>query len=199
MKTHSKGIRRLLLILGVSILFFPFQTKAQHNWSLNFRPAANFASNYLGDATLKNGFGAEATIGFQIFPQIAAYAGWGWNQFSTDNLYEYSHVDVQENGYKAGLTFTQPLGNSKINYLLGAGAIYKHLEIEDSEGTILNDSKYGLGFEAETGFVFLLGEKFNLSPTIRYQELNLEFKKTISAPTVALNYVSAGIRLSFLL
>ncbi len=198
MKSNSKNISSSVLLLSIILLMFPFKTIAQYKWSLNLRPAANFATLKLGDATLEKGFGGIGTIAYQFVPQLAIYAGWSWNQFSTDHLFEYNNIDVQETGYRTGLTFTQPFGSSKFKYLLGGGALYNHIEVENADGTIIDDSGHGWGWQAETGLVFPLGNHFNLAPTVGYQALKRNLNNGNVATSVDLNYVSAGLKLSYL-
>ncbi len=171
---------------------------AQHNWNLSFRGAADFPTKKLGDATLKSGFGGEATIGYQLLPNLAIYAGWGWNKFNTDNLFNNPNIDIEETGYRVGLRFASRLGDSKFKYLIGAGGLYNHIELENSAGEITEDSGHGFGWQADVGIVIPLGKRFNLTPTVRYQSLNRDLNNGSIATSVDLNYISTGLEFSFL-
>jgi Outer membrane protein beta-barrel domain len=194
----SKGTTKLLVAMSFTLLLFSNKMIAQNNWSLTVRGAANFTAIKLGDATLKNGFGGEATIGYQFVPKLAVYAGWGWNKFSADKLFSQTNIDVVETGYRAGLQFTSPFGESKFKYLIGAGGLYNHLEIENSEGKMTEDSGHGLGLQADVGIVFPLGNRCNLTPTVRYQALKRNLNNGSVSTSVDLNYFSTGLALSFL-
>lgn len=191
-------MKSIIIFLSLSLLLFTSPLTAQHNWSLTLRGAADFATEKMGDATLKPGFGGEATIAYQLFPKLAIYTGWGWNKFTADNLFDYTNIDIVETGYRLGLQFTSPITNSRIKFLIGAGALYNHLEIENSDGKIIDDSGHGLGWQADAGVVIPLGNRFNLTPTVRYQSLGRNLNNGSNATSVNLNYVSGGLGLSFL-
>lgn len=194
----AKLTKKLIATIGFLLLLFSSPIMAQNNWNVTLRGAADFPTKKMGDATLKTGFGGEATIAYQFLPKLAIYTGWGWNKFSTDHLFGNSNLDVEETGYRAGLQFTSPISTSKLNYLIGAGALYDHLEIENSGGEITEDSGHGWGWQADVGIVIPLGDRFNLTPTIRYQSLKRDLNNELIATSVNLSYVSAGLGLSFL-
>lgn len=195
----SRGSHKFLVAMCFILLLFCNKITAQNNWNLTIRGAADFATKKLGDATLKNGFGGEATIGYQFVPKLTIYAGWGWNKFNTTNLFGITNIDIEETGYRAGLQFTSPFGDSKFKYLIGVGGLYNHLEIENSEGNIIQDSKHGWGYQADFGIVIPLGNRLNLTPTVRYQALNRNLNKGSVATSVDFSYISTGLALSFLL
>lgn len=190
------------LVLTFALLFvvvtFP-QIEAQTNdrWSLEFRPGANYSTKNIADADIELGFGFEGTIAYRFMPHLAAYAGWSWNHFSADNSFAGSDMDFEETGYTFGLQFIHPIGESKINYLIRLGGTYNHIEIENTEGEIIIDSGHGLGWQAETGFVVPLSDKFSLLPSVRYRSLSRNIKiENVNTP-VELNYLSVGVGLSW--
>ena len=85
----------LYIILFCSIAFLAFSnvTLAQKAWGIEVRPNVNFATKKLGDANLKTGFGIEGTINYRIIPNLAAYAGWGWNKFSASQSFAGTNND----------------------------------------------------------------------------------------------------------
>jgi Outer membrane protein beta-barrel domain len=194
----SKGVHKLLVAMSFILLLFSNKATAQNNWSVSVRGSANFILYKFGGADLKNGFGGDATIAYQFIPKFQIYAGWGWNKFSADNLFDNYNIDIIETGYRAGLQFTSPFGASKIKYLIGAGGLYNHLEIEKSDGEIIEDSGHGLGGQVDVGIVVPLGNRCNLTPTIRYQSFIRNLKNGTRTTSVDLNYVSTGVTLSFL-
>lgn len=197
---HASYRSKILGIMSISILIFSNTGIAQDSkrWSLNLRPSANYTTNKFGDATLNFGYGAEGIIAYWFIPKLSIYAGWGWNKFQAEKSFAGSNIDVVETGYRAGLQFRCPIGSSKIQYLLAGGALFNHIEIENEGGNIVGDSGHGLGWQAESGIVIPLGERFSLTPTVRYQSLMREINIGMINTPVDLNYVSGGISLSFL-
>jgi len=192
---------KLFVATGMSILVFTniCEAQTQNKWNINLRPAANFPTQKMGDATLSAGFGFEGTVAYWFIPNLSAYAGWGWNKFQADKSFAGNNIDVVETGYKAGLKFRHLIGTSKLQYLLSAGALYNHIEIENEDGNIVNDYKgHDLGWQAEGGIIVPLGERFTLTPTIRYQSLMTDVSIASTKTPVDLNYISAGLSLSYL-
>lgn len=201
--TKSLSVRqgyRFFVALSVSILLLVFsnQAMAQKNWSLTLRSGANFTTTKLGDSNLKTGYGFEGTVAYKFLPNLAIYTGWGLNKFNTDRLFTLSNIDIVETGYRAGLQFTAPIGMSNVKYLIAGGGVYNHLEVENAEGKMTDDSGYGYGWEIEGGIVVPLGSRFNLTPTVRYHSLTRDLKNGNLPTEVNLSYVSAGLGLSYL-
>ena len=201
--TKSLSVRqgyRFFATLSVSIILLVYsnQAMAQKNWSLTLRSGANFTTTKLGDSNLKTGYGFEGTIAYKFLPNLAIYTGWGLNKFNTDRLFTLSNIDIVETGYRAGLQFTAPIGMSNVKYLIAGGGVYNHLEVENAEGKMTDDSGYGYGWEVEGGIVVPLGSRFNLTPTVRYHSLTRDLKNGNLPTEVNLSYVSAGLGLSYL-
>jgi opacity protein-like surface antigen len=191
MGTSKKNILITLVALSCGTLF------AQDKWSIEVRPAVNFATKDLGDANLKTGYGFEAAIGYRFIPHLGAYAGWGWNQFKSDgSSFVGSEADFEETGYTFGLQFVHPIGNSGLSYLIRAGGIYNHIEVENSVGDIAADSGHGLGWELGTGLNVDLGSNWNLRPQLSYRALSRDIKIGTITADVNLNHLTLGIGIS---
>lgn len=184
-------------LLFIVALLFSNGLIAQRNWSFEFRPGVNFATKKLGDASLKTGFGFEGTIAYKFMPHLGAYAGWSWNKFAADNSFMGRNLDFEETGYTLGLQFIHPIAKSNIHYLLRGGAIYNHIETENSDGKIINDTGHGWGWQAGAGVAIPLGKRFMLTPELRYRSLSRDIKTGDGKTPVDLSYVSAGVGLSF--
>lgn len=172
--------------------------KAQDRWRVELRPAAAFTTKKLADADLKTGFGFEATLAYRFLPHLSAYAGWGWNRFSADMSFAGQNIDFEETGYTFGLQYIHPFGSSKIGYLLEAGGIYNHIELENQDGNIKADSGHGLGWQAGAGLAIPLGERFRLTPTVRYRSLSRDLKVGSVSRAADLNYISAGLGVAWI-
>lgn len=185
-----------------TLMFFGLLTcysaNAQQRWSIELRPGVNFATEDLGPVELNTGFGVEATLAYKIMPHMAVYAGWGWNQFSGDGLVE-NDLDFEETGYTFGLRFVHPITSYDIKYVLAAGGIYNHIEIEDANGDLLADTGHELGWEVQAGLSFDLGVGFEVRPLVSYRSLSTtatidDFKQDLDLKYIA---VGAGIVKTF--
>jgi len=188
---------KMHLYLIFFLFFVALSTHAQNRWSLTLRPAVDLATRNLGTTELNTGFGIEGTFSYRFMPHLSAFTGWGWNKFSADQSSLGNKLDFEETGYTLGLLFIHPISNSGIQFLLGGGGIYKHLEVENNTGEIIADSGHGLGWQVEGGLSVGLGNKFSLMPSIRYQALSRELKLNTSNIPVDLNYISLGLGLSW--
>lgn len=170
---------------------------AQNKWGFTITPAANFSTKDLGNAKLKTGFGADATISYRFAKQLGIYGGWGWNKFSSAQSFAGTDIDFEETGYTVGLQFFQPIASTKIKFMLGAGAIYKHIEVENPEGDLIYDTGHGWGWEAKTGLSLSVGNHFNFIPTVKYSTLSRNVEVLTISTAVNLNYLSVGAGLNW--
>ncbi|MFO7525896.1 MAG: outer membrane beta-barrel protein [Ignavibacteriaceae bacterium] len=191
-------MKKLLLTITVLTLFVFFnQSYSQDKWNLEFRPGVDYATQDIADADLGIGFGAELTIAYCFMPHLAAYTGWSWNHFAADQSFAGADASFEETGYSFGFQFIHPIGESNLSYLVRLGGTYNHIEIENSDGDIIIDSGHGLGWQAETGLVIPLSEKFSLLPSLRYRSLNRDIEINNVSTSVDLNYLSVGVGLSW--
>lgn len=190
MNNLKKSIFVFVVLLINGALF------AQDKWSAELRPGINIATQDLGNAELKTGFGFEAAIGYRFMPHMGAYVGWGWNQFKSDNssFAGTGDTDFEETGYTFGLQFVHPFSEgSKLSYLLRAGGIYNHIEVENSAGDITADSGHGLGWELGAGISADLGSGWNLRPQLGYRGLSRDIEIGTTTTDAKLNYIAFGV------
>jgi len=185
MKNSKFNLVYIVFLLITSITF------SQNKWSAEFRPGISFPTEDLGESNIETGFGFELTVGYRLMEHLHAYAGWGYNTFSIED----SDVDYDETGYTFGLQFIHPLGTSEdLSYLLRAGAIYNHLELENGDGDLIDDSGHGLGWQIEAGLDYVLGDNWSLRPSIRYRSLSRDLEVIQNQNiNVDLNYLSFGL------
>lgn len=186
--------------VGVCLLFVFFSglLHAQSRWSVEFRPGINFPTAKVENIDLEIGFGFEGTAAFRFMPHLAGYAGWGWNTFKSNEpmVGAGSETDFEETGYTFGLQFVHPISKSSVSYLLRAGAIYNHIEMENSAGDIVEDSGHGFGWQVEAGLDIDLGRKWSLRPELRYRSLSRDLIINTTSTNVDLNYLSIGTGIS---
>jgi len=162
-------------------------------FSFNFSTGASFASGTLGDADAGTGFGFEGSFAYRFMPHLAAYAGWGWTKFPVEVSFAGAEMDFEETGYTFGLQFVHPLGVSTLSYVIKAGGIYNHIEIENTKGDITADSKHGLGWRVEGGIDIPLSGRVHLNPAVRYSSLSRPITAGGGTTAVYLRYVSAAV------
>jgi opacity protein-like surface antigen len=81
--------------------------------------------------------------------------------------------------------------------MIKGGGTYNHIETENSAGDIINDTGHGLGWQLGAGVKIPLSMRVFLTPEVRYRSLSRDIKVGEVSRPVDLNYVSAGVGLSF--
>ncbi len=74
------------------------------------------------DADLERGAGLEATIGYDIAPALAVYAGWDWQRFEQTEGVPVT-TDVEDTGYAFGIRYSPRLSGA-LGPWLRVAAIY---------------------------------------------------------------------------
>ncbi len=192
---------KVLLLLVVFASLNCFAQEKEPRFGIEMDGGASFALKKLDDANMKAGFGFEGTLHYRFYKHIGAYAGWGWNRFSSENSFAGKNCDFEETGYVFGLQFKHPIGNSPIAYYVRAGGLWNHIEIENSEGDIIKDTKHGLGFQLAGGIYIPIGKNWSVNTGLKFNSLNrkdVEFPDDIKR-TLDLKYLSlrVGIVKSF--
>lgn len=184
-------MKKLKIIISCIILLLCSNVIiSQNKWSVEFRPAIDFPSEDLENSNIKTGFGFEVRATYLFMEHLSAYAGWGFNTFEIEDF----NYDLDETGYVFGLQFNHPLGASeRLYYILRVGATYNHLELENTEGDLLDDSGHGLGWQIGAGLGYNLGDNWDLRPTVRFSSLSRDLEIDNENINVDLNYLSFGI------
>lgn len=185
------------IIVFVAALAVPSISGAQDRWSAEVLPGVAIPTEKLGDADVNRGVGADATIGYRVMHHLSVYGGWGWRHFPTDVTFMGKDVEIEETGYAFGARFEHPLGSAGLSELvIRLGGTYDHVEVEDSDGNIVDDSGHGLGFEVGTGIAFRLGDKWRVTPGARFRSTSREFTDGAVVPQAKLRYVALEIGFS---
>lgn len=180
---------------GAMIVFYSFSAMSQNRWEVQFRPGLNFATQEFSGVDVKTGFGFEATAAYNIMPHLGLYGGWGWHEFRTENAFGTSNVDLKETGYTLGFQFLHPIKNFNLSYVILAGMVYNHLELENNRGELVAETGHGYGWQAGAGLDIKIGGDFSLRPTARYRSLSRDVRIEDIRYEGTLSYFSIGVGL----
>lgn len=184
------------ILLGILMSTISIAAYGQERWTAVFRPGLHFPTGQIVESDPGTGFGFEATIAFEIIPQLSPYVGWGWNSFEIENALGIAGFNLEDIGYSLGLQYLHTPETSALSYVVRAGAVFNKWEIEDTAGNQITDTGYGPGWLAEAGVDLSMGGNWSLRPTLRYRSLtrNLEFMDFSSKEN--LSYLSIGVGLA---
>lgn len=183
-------------MLSVLLILFFINSNAQEKekkFSFELNLGTSFATKDLGDANLKTAFGSEFMFHYQLMSHMGAYLGWGYNKFSAETSFAGNSMDFEETGYILGIQFKHPIANSPLSYFLRAGGMYSHIEIENEEGEIIENTGHGLGWQVGAGIDIPLSSKWSLTPSVKYSALSRESEIEGMNTPLDLNYFSVRI------
>lgn len=190
--------RSVAITTALLVLTSAAAAQAQGRFDIELRGGAAFPTRDLGDATLKTGGGAEATVGVRLLPHLHVYGGWDYFSFVMDKPLAGNKYDVEETGYAFGMAFRHPLYNQVGGWVRGGG-LYSHIELENTAGDIVVDSGHELGWEVGGGLSVPVGSGFSVTPGVRYRSLSTDLAIGSTTVPVDLGYVAAevGVRWTF--
>lgn len=189
-------MQRNYFLLTVTIILISFTVNAQEKWSVEFRPSLNFPTSDVSNTDTKIGFGYEVTGAYKIMPHLAAYAGWGWNQFKGESNISKEDFTFEESGYTFGFQIIRQIGTSSFSYLGRAGAVYNLIKIENNAGDIAAETSRGFGWQVAVGVDYEFAYNLSLRPMIRYRSLSRDLEIANISSEIKLNYISFGIGLA---
>jgi len=164
---------------------------------VEFRPGLNFPTSDFGNNDIKVGFGFELTGAYKIMPHLAAYAGWGLNEFKGEDVYLTDSITFRETGYTFGFQIIHPIGTSSFSYIARAGAIYNHIEMENITADSTTDTGHGLGWQVGAGVDYEFAPNLAFRPMLRYRSLLRDVTMENVSSELKLNYISFGIGLAW--
>lgn len=163
---------KILSLLFVLAALNSFAQEKEPKFGIELSGGSSIALKKLEDAKMNVGFGFEGTLHYRFYQHLGAYAGWGWNRFSSDNSFAGKNCDFEETGYVLGLQFKHPIGNSPISYYVRAGALWNHIEVENKDGDITEDTKHGWGYQLAGGIYIPIGKKWSINTGLKYNSVN---------------------------
>lgn len=129
---------------------------------------------------LNPGVGFEGIFHYRFLPHLGAYAGWGWNHMNADQSFAGADMDFEETGYIYGLQYQNQLGKTPVGWFVRGGGLFNHIETENSDGDIINNSGHGFGWQAAAGIDVPLSKYWSLTPGVKFNSLSrdTEFENT---------------------
>lgn len=173
---------------------------AQQRWSVELRGSGQVSTQDAARENHENGYGLEASVQYRVLEHVSAYAGWAYTHFAALEAIAGPDMDLEETGYVLGLRFEHPIRDgAPTRYWVRTGATYDHLELENADGDIVEDSGHGLGWEVGAGLAFPIRDRWSVTPGIRYRSLSRDLDIGAATTTVDLEYVGfeIGIRRAF--
>lgn len=186
------------LLLVALLCFFSYRSIAQETekrFGFELSTGASFALSKPGDTQLNPGFGAEGIFHYRFLTNTGIFAGWGWNRFGADQSFAGENTCFEETGYLIGLELKQAIGNKSLLYYLRFAGLYNHLELENAAGEIIGDSGHGLGFQLAAGIDYKLGEKWSLTPGLKFNSLSRSIEIDNVDTNLSHRYISIRIGL----
>ncbi|MBK7711198.1 MAG: porin family protein [Bacteroidales bacterium] len=190
--------RKVLIALALIALlsFNSYAQEKERRFGFELSGGPSFTTREIDDAGLKTGFGFEGTLHYRFMPHLGVYGGWGWNRSASDDSFAGNDICFEETGYIFGLNFSHPVNNSGLSYFLRAGGLFNHIETENRDGDIINDTGHGFGFQLAGGIDIKLGSDWSLSPGIKFNSLSRETEYEGTPRKLFWQYISAGIGVS---
>jgi hypothetical protein len=167
-----KATKVILLVIAIILSTTSWKHLKAQGLGVELNMGAAYTTQNLAGSDLNLGMGIEALLSYQFMPHTGIYAGWGWNRFKGDQSFAGPDTDFEETGYVLGLQFRHPLGNSPYSYLLRAGALYNHIELENTDGDITEDTGHGWGWQAAAGLDIPFNNSWSLVPSVSYHSLS---------------------------
>jgi opacity protein-like surface antigen len=176
------------------------QSGADHsNWSFDVQGGAAVPTSEIDGDDLGTGFGFEVNVARRLATHVSLYAGWDWHRFAPDVVLGESDLDFEETGYVFGLRFQHPFSGESgegASYRLRAGVTVNHVELEDADGELVDDSGHGAGFEVGAGVLVPFGENWSIGPEARFRSLGRELDVGGGEVGVDLRYVTLDLVVS---
>jgi Outer membrane protein beta-barrel domain len=179
------------IIFGVAALAATTSTLPAQRVSFDLRGAVATPTAKLAGTDLGTGFGMGATLAYAIQPHVFVYGGWDWMHFAAEQSFAGADMDFEETGYTFGLRFEHPFrAGSRMAYRLEGGGTYKHNELENTSGDLVQNTGHGLGYEAGAGMLVPLPRAWSIAPMLRYRSLTRDYTVSGASREGELRYVA---------
>lgn len=186
---------KVFVMLAIFTLFSLgiFAQNSEKRFGFEINAGASFPTNEIAGTRLKAGPGFEGIFHYKFMQHLGLYAGWGWNKLSTDQSFAGDDVCFEETGYIIGLQFAHPIADLPISYYVRGAGLYNHIEIENAEGNIVEDTGHGLGFQLAGGINVDIGNNWILNPGIKFNALSRDSNYENSSRMLDYRYVTLRV------
>lgn len=184
------------LVVAIAMILVSVNVTAQEQdkrFGFELSGGPSFSTSGPGNTNLKTGAGIEGIFHYRFLQHTGVYAGWGWNRFASDASESFGNTDFEETGYVFGLQFKHPVGATNLKYYVRAGGLYNHIELENEDGDITQDSGHGLGWQLAGGLDISLGKTWSLTPGVKFNALNREIENAGDKTDMDFNYISVRV------
>ncbi|PRY99944.1 outer membrane protein with beta-barrel domain [Marinilabilia salmonicolor] len=178
------------IVFAIMVSVTTMAQEKEKRFGFEFSSGLSVATGNLGETTRDTGLGFEGIFHYRFLTHTGVYLGWGWNQFGANDSFGGNDVCFEETGYVFGLQYKHPLGDSPIQYYLRVGGLYNHIETENSEGEIVDDTGHGLGWQLAGGVDIPLGKNWNFTPGIKFNSLSRDAEFEGYNSELKYNYIS---------
>ncbi len=191
--------KRLVVTLALLLVGSPMAAQTgegDSRWSFDLQAGAAVPTAEIEGEGLGAGLGFAGNFAYRFAPHVSLYAGWDWHWFTPDEVLGVPDLDLEETGYVFGLRFEHPFGGEDDDgpsYRIRAGMTVNHIEIEDSDNEIVDDSDHGIGFEVGAGVLFPLAGQWRFGPEARFRSLSRELDVGGGPVDVDLRYFVFGV------
>jgi hypothetical protein len=165
---------KVFTIVGMVILMTTctFAQNSEKRFGIEFTGGPSLATKELNNTKPDVGGGLEFLFHYRFMQHLGVYAGWGWNNLSAEDSFAGTDVSFEETGYVFGLQYIRQIGDSPFSYYVRAGGLYNHIETENSNGDIINDTGHGLGFQLASGVNYFLGKDWYVTGGLKFNSLS---------------------------
>ncbi len=182
----------LLLVVQVGA-----QEKEMSRFSFEFASGIVVPTKKINDSNFDVGLGFDGLFLYRVISKWGVFAGWGWNKMEVEESYVGKGVCYDETGYVFGIQYSNRVGKKPLSYYLRGGGLHKHIEIEKSDGEIIDDTGHGLGWQVGGGILYSLNKKWGLTTGVNYSSLVRETDLIGSEKEINYKYVSLKIGLIY--
>lgn len=190
-------IKIIATALFVATVYQASLLDAQERWSIELRGSGAISTQDAVRETHEKGLGLGGNVQYGFLPHFAAYAGWDHAQFSALEAIAGSDMELVESGYVLGLRFEHPIRDGgRTKGWVRSGATYKRLELESSDGEVIDDSGHGFGWEFGAGLTVPLLRRWSVTPGIRYRSISRDV--AFDGTTRALELRSVAFEIGFI-
>lgn len=183
--------------LIITLLLSTISNAQEHRLSFEFNSGASYYTKNLGGADLKIGGGFEGVFAYRVMPHLQLLGGWGWNKFSSDNSFAGRNIDFEETGYIFGFQFKHPFAVTNFQYYIRLNGLYNHIELENEDGEIIDDTGHGFGFQTAIGIALPISESWTLTPGVKFNTLERTLDSELYSKKLQQNYLSLRVGIEY--